>query len=213
MNRTEADELIDRINLTPPWYRKPKARTLGQRLRLTNEERLRWRIRTIAPYDMTDEQLAEQRRAHDRERKRRKRQQTRAQYLASFAQSKAQTKPWTAAGIGRRAWYYRKSKERIALGASAIKLNKATEQPSAIQQAESLKRGCPSKTNETPNQSACRKNKRDLKRKSYIDADTSKRPQAQRNNPVQCVSPGIGHNSNPRCVGCRPVQIDWRRCA
>ena len=70
----EATQLIDDINLTPIYHRKPTASTLGQRLRLTNAERERLRLWTIAAHDMTPEQAAEHRRAKERARKRRYRQ-------------------------------------------------------------------------------------------------------------------------------------------
>jgi len=91
----KAEQLVEDINRTPIWHRKPTERVLGQRLRVTHQEWLHWRLWTITPYDWTDEQLAEWRKERDRERKRKKRLarggQTRAQYLASFAKTK---KPW-----------------------------------------------------------------------------------------------------------------------
>src|SRR6516225_9941684 len=61
MSPAEAGELIDAINLMPIWLRKPSARELGKRLRVTNQMRQLWRLWTIAPYDMTDEELVKQR--------------------------------------------------------------------------------------------------------------------------------------------------------
>ena len=90
MSPAEAGELTDAINLMPIWLRKPSARELGKRLRVTNQMRQLWRLWTIAPCDLTDQELAEQRKAKDRERKRRSRErqrqrrgrQTREQWLA-----------------------------------------------------------------------------------------------------------------------------------
>ena len=132
MSPAEAGELIDAINLMPIWLRKPSARELGKRLRVTNQMRQQWGLWTIRPCDLTDEQLAEWRKARDRERKRRKRQQTRAQYLAGFANSERQTKPWLALGIKRRAYYKRLKKYGSADGAqvaSAMKLKQHRTQP------------------------------------------------------------------------------------
>ena len=41
MCEDEAQELLDEINLMPPWQRKPKARTLGERLQVVYGERAR----------------------------------------------------------------------------------------------------------------------------------------------------------------------------
>jgi hypothetical protein len=58
---TEIEPFIARILNLPRNIRMPKARTLGKRLRVTNEECQRLGISsTIKPFDMTDEDLAEQ---------------------------------------------------------------------------------------------------------------------------------------------------------
>ena len=62
-------ELINHINRMPIYLRKPKARPLGERLRVTNQERELLKLKTIKPFDMTDEELKELRRAKDRARK------------------------------------------------------------------------------------------------------------------------------------------------
>ena len=73
MDAKEAAELIDDVNRTPTYLRKPSARILGDRLRLTSEERHRLGIRTIRPFDRTDAELKAERKAKDSERKWRKR--------------------------------------------------------------------------------------------------------------------------------------------
>jgi hypothetical protein len=55
MQQKEAQAIIDQINLTPIYHRKPNARTLGERLRVTNWERERLKLWTIAPCDVGDE--------------------------------------------------------------------------------------------------------------------------------------------------------------
>ena len=96
MSKTEAAELIEWVNRTPIYHRVPTARQLDFRLRLTDAERERLKLWTIAPYDMTDEERKELRRANDRDRNRRKRQRLlRAAYLAN---SLSRKKPWEIAG-------------------------------------------------------------------------------------------------------------------
>ena len=118
MSHTEASDLIYRILDMPRQQRKPKARELGLRMRVTNEQRERLRLRTVRPFDMTDKQLAEQRKQNDRAsatRRRRKRGViSRSAYLAKC---KSKPKPWVAQGISRRTWFYRR-KSGVALGPS-----------------------------------------------------------------------------------------------
>src|SRR5215470_16597951 len=47
MNKKEAGAIIDQINLMPMWQRKPTAKALGERLRVTNHERERLKLWTI----------------------------------------------------------------------------------------------------------------------------------------------------------------------
>jgi hypothetical protein len=109
MRQNEAVELIDRINQMPIWERKPNAKVLGERLNLSNPDRERLKLWTIAPCDMGDEGMAWWRKHKKRERARRLRrsrgQLTRADYLASHRTAKEQ--PWTALGVSRRTYYYR----------------------------------------------------------------------------------------------------------
>ena len=99
MDAAEAGQLIDRINRTPISLRKLSARALGRRLRATNAERERLKLRTIKPFNMTDKQLAGQRRAKERSRARRRRQKkgskTRAAYIAAALTTQ---KPWKTEG-------------------------------------------------------------------------------------------------------------------
>jgi hypothetical protein len=96
-------ELIDR---TPMQYRRRGARDLGIDLAVTNQERERLRLWTIAPYDMSDEDMRAQRRAKERNRKRRRRQSLpRSAYIAD---SVSRQRPWLAMGISRRTWYRRR---------------------------------------------------------------------------------------------------------
>jgi hypothetical protein len=83
-------------------------------VRFTNEQRERNRLWTIPPIDMTEEQLAEQRRKKDRRRKmiarRKAKMLTRAAYLATVAS----TKPWLKENKSERTWYRHQAKARAA---------------------------------------------------------------------------------------------------
>ena len=239
MSPAEAGELIDAINLMPIWLRKPSARELGKRLRVTNQMRQLWRLWTIAPCDLTDQELAEQRKAKDRERKRRSRERqrqhqgkaTRAQWLA--AHSISRDKPWLALGIKRRAYYKRLQKYGSAQVASAMKLKQHRTQPVS-----------PSKHHVSRAVQATSRPKLNINRKGRsnrtaesVAADATNRPRVLRTQPV---SPsvgiaGIGHNigpplnspvdlpemvddwrnasANAACAGCRPAEIDWPAAA
>src|SRR5262249_21050572 len=74
MGQQEAIELIDDINRTPIWQRKPNGKALGDRLRVTNAHREWLKLWTIAACDMSPEQAQEWRKAKNRERNRRLRQ-------------------------------------------------------------------------------------------------------------------------------------------
>lgn len=109
MSQDEAIGFVDRINLMPMRERKPKARALGERLSLTNDDRERLRVWSIAPNDMTERQLVEHRKAKARARRRQNRQargtKPRKRWLAD--NSKSRKKPWKAEGISRAHWYRR----------------------------------------------------------------------------------------------------------
>ena len=127
MSDGEAQELLDRINRTPDYLRKPNARILGERLRLLNHERDRAGIRTIKPADMTDEQLKEQRKTKERARKWRKRRRAgRKPREAYLANSREKLRPWEKQNQSRATWYRNRAKLRETdreTGVSAIKLS------------------------------------------------------------------------------------------
>jgi hypothetical protein len=200
MNTKHATELIDGINRMPIWLRKPSARELGKRLRVTNQMRQQWRLWTIAPYDMSDENLAEQRRAKDRERKRRHRERqrdggaTRAQWLA--AHSISRDKPWLVLGISR-AGYYRKlakgNSPQVRQVPSAMKLKQHRTQPVSPSKRH-LSRAIHAAS--TPKLNSNRKGRSDRTAES-VAADATNRPRVLRTQPVS-PSDGIaaiGHNA------------------
>jgi hypothetical protein len=113
MSDDEAQEILDDINLTPEWQRRPAARTLGKRLNLTYAERARLLLRTIGPCDMTEKVMALMRKQKKRRQdKLRRQKQPRTEYLAA---SLSQTQPWLELGVSRRT-YYRRIKQEQARG-------------------------------------------------------------------------------------------------
>jgi hypothetical protein len=98
------EDAIDAILDLPTNHPRRTAKDIGERMRVTNEERERLDLRTMHPVDMTAEQMAEQRKAKDRARKRKRYKRSRAEYLAT---SISRQKPWDAEGISRASWYRR----------------------------------------------------------------------------------------------------------
>jgi hypothetical protein len=130
MHQKEPEAIIDQINLMPIYHRKPNARVLGERLRVTNWERERLKLWTIAPCDMGEHGMDWWRKRKKRERMRELRrlrgQKTRAEYLVIHKASKEQ--PWIALGISRRTYYYR-LKSNDCTSPCQVKLNKSTNRP------------------------------------------------------------------------------------
>jgi len=120
MDKKEAGAIIDQINLTPIYHRKPTALALGERQRVTNAERERLKLWTIAPCDMGQKGMDWWRKHKDKERKRRSRQLRGAK---SQATSISRTRPWLELGIKRSAWY---SQHRWTTS-SEVKLTKAED--------------------------------------------------------------------------------------
>jgi len=88
MGDNRAGDLIGEINQMPLWQRKPKARTLGDRLNVTYGQREELRLRTIAPCDVSDAAMALIRKRKRRKRDKERRQiQSRANYLANHTKS------------------------------------------------------------------------------------------------------------------------------
>ena len=115
MTGAEAAGFIQQIEQVPPALRNRTAQDLGRRLNVTNAERERLRLWTIAAVDMTEEQMGEQRKAKKRARDRRRRRaagsEPRAQYLAN---SLSRKKPWEIEGISRRTWERRRHRHYVA---------------------------------------------------------------------------------------------------
>jgi hypothetical protein len=112
MQPEEAQMLVEHVQQMAIYERMPNNRELGLRMRLTNAEREALKLWPIKPVDMTDEQLAEQRKAKSREGRAARRRQsgvrTRDQYLAELA---SRPKPWEVEGIHRRTWERRRARD------------------------------------------------------------------------------------------------------
>src|SRR5262249_33986506 len=130
MSKEEAEELVDRINLTPDYLRKRTARDMGERWRLTYEERRAWKIRTVAPCDLTEEEFLERRKGREQYmrfvRRRRAGKPTRAEWLATHSINR--NKPWLLEGIGKTTWY-----QRRRTGVVGIKLVNTGAQPVQVE--------------------------------------------------------------------------------
>ena len=140
MSAHEASELIDNINRTPDSVRKPNKRILGERMNLPSCERDALGVRTIAPVDMTDEQLEERRKAKDAERKWRKRRAAKMKPREAWlVNCLSRTQPWKKAGVSRRTWERRRAKQRTKVsqvgvaGVSAIKLNTVADRLASVE--------------------------------------------------------------------------------
>jgi hypothetical protein len=136
MQQQEAIALIDDINRTPRRRRMPTGKQLGKRLHVTNAERERLKLWTIAASDLTAQEVLAWRRAKAKARMRRLRhlhgRKPRAEYEAA---SFSRTKPWLALGISRRTWERRRRKAGDA-SVCAVRLRSAANRPVPPQQAQ-----------------------------------------------------------------------------
>lgn len=114
MKPEEAEALANHVNLLTDYEKNFNSRELGERVRLTNAERERLSLWPIKPHDMTDEQLAELRKAKSRHRRAIKRRErgirTKAAYMAELA---SRPKPWLDEGISQRTWQRWQKKKRV----------------------------------------------------------------------------------------------------
>jgi hypothetical protein len=158
MDSDEVLHLIEQVNFYP---RKWRAEPLGRELRVTNAERRRLDLRTVAPFDMTPEKRQQDRRVRDRLRKRLRRRMVergkpRHEYLAT---SRSRAKPWEAAGISRRTWY-RRQVAQVGTSVSAIRLTKAVDTPVPLRMPIGRKMGGRAKASLLAEAKASRQSKR-----------------------------------------------------
>jgi hypothetical protein len=130
----EAELLIADIERTEPKLRRRTGKDLGERMRLTNAERERLRLWTIAACDVTAEERVECRKQKERDRKRRRRAANGSRPRAEYeANSISRTKPWIAEGYNcRRTWERHRNKANVA-SASAVKSLKAEDTLATLQ--------------------------------------------------------------------------------
>jgi hypothetical protein len=145
LSQSEANDTIDHIQSIPIFERTRTARHLGNNMRLLNAEREALHLWRLLPVDMTDEQLAEQRKLKSRKRGEAKRRQsgvrTRAEYLAEL---RAKPKPWEGSGLSRAQWYRRKRDGVCPImrrGSDATIVFKAATHLVSSELAESQRRG------------------------------------------------------------------------
>jgi hypothetical protein len=115
MKMKEATEMTDQINRLRRYLRTVTPREIGQRLRVTREEWIRLKLKTVLPFDMTDEEITEFRKARkrnrDRNRRRKAGKKPREVYIANSLSKK---KPWATEDISRRTWERRRRKPTVA---------------------------------------------------------------------------------------------------
>lgn len=106
MADTEATALIEDVIRTPIRYRCRTSTQIGEALQVCNAERERLRLWTIAPIDMSAEDMASQRKFKRRMRQKSRRRKlglvSREEFLASSLNAQ---KPWQAEGVSRATWY------------------------------------------------------------------------------------------------------------
>jgi hypothetical protein len=124
MTADERLPIIDRIGRMPVRERWRSARRQGEILGTSNADRIRLAYRTIRPFDLTDEQLAEQRKAKQRAREQRRR---RAAGAKPQAESLARRKPWETKGISRATWFRNRAKLRETDSCAVRLANSAQE--------------------------------------------------------------------------------------
>ncbi len=116
MQQDERQEFVRHVWGMDLYQRIMTSREIGDALGLTNAEREALKLWQFKPIDMTDKQLAKQRKRKHNARQRAKRNRTRAEYLASTLSA---TKPWESEGISRRTWERRRDATRVRNNSSS----------------------------------------------------------------------------------------------
>ena len=102
-------DYLRRVLSTPDTL--PSREEIKNRLLLPNEERIRHRLWSIAPIDVTAAQLAELRKQGNRERMRLARRKAGAESRAAYlAHVTGRNEPWKALGISKATYHRRKAK-------------------------------------------------------------------------------------------------------
>jgi hypothetical protein len=102
MDNSEAAQIIDQINRIPIYQRRRTGRQFGEYLNIPNAEREAFKLWRFIPFDMTDQQMKELRKAKDRAGA-----QCRRRVAGAKPRERAlsRRKPWLTAGISRATWY------------------------------------------------------------------------------------------------------------
>ena len=113
----EAARMVGRITSMPLDMRWSTPEGLGKRLRVTNAERERLKLWQIKPCDMSDADIAEYRRAKQRDRartrareRREKREREGKSREAYLKECEERPRPWVAEGIHKATWYRRRAR-------------------------------------------------------------------------------------------------------
>jgi hypothetical protein len=142
MSREEADHLVEHVQRLTLCERTPTAKQLGERVRLTNAECEQLKLWRIAPMDISDAELADNRKAKRREQDARRRRtrgvRPREVYLTEMA---ARPKPWEAQKMSRRAWYRKRHEvnRNMARGEPRTIVDKAAADLVPAEQVEKQK--------------------------------------------------------------------------
>lgn len=117
VHQGETDILTPIVRATAPNNRDLTAKTLGNVLRVTWDERCRLGLRTIRPCGMTDEQFKqlgrERKRIIDRQGSAQRRREAGQKRWADHAWQ-SRLKPWSLIGFGRRTWEKAARERRLA---------------------------------------------------------------------------------------------------
>ena len=148
MQPEEVEMLADHVHLLTVYERNFNSRELGERVRLTNAERERLSLWPIKPHDMSEEQLAELRKAKSRHRRAIKRREkgirTKEAYLAELA---SRPKPWLVEGISQRTWQRRQKKQcrdasaKLSHDSDATIVSKEERQVATTERVEAPEKG------------------------------------------------------------------------
>jgi hypothetical protein len=127
MPQDQAEAMMAFAMRLPRFERCPTSEELGERLCVTNDVRNKLKLWPFKPTDISDEELAAQRKARTAERRRERARLrgvvSRAEYLVSVRKPKL----WEAEGISRRTWYRRR--KSVARGSAQIIVLKGERNP------------------------------------------------------------------------------------
>jgi hypothetical protein len=108
MQSWEVEQLIQLIAVTPHYQKLKTAEELGRAVLLKNAEREALKLWRLKPYDMTEEQLAQQAEKRRRVTKAAYRRKQGVRPMADYqSERRNKSQPWVKAGVSRSTWYRR----------------------------------------------------------------------------------------------------------